>query len=70
MAVARKCDICGTYYEPYNIAESGNEVKKKNNGIAFLSIDNNDRYFTGERIDCCPTCLESIKKHINGLKGE
>ena len=68
MAIAKRCDICGTYYEPYNIAVSGPEAKKLNNGITFISNDNNGRYFAGECMDCCPICLGSIKDRIEQLK--
>ena len=70
MAIAKKCDICGNYYEPYSIAISGPEAKTKHNGLAFVSINNEGRYFSAPIMDCCPGCLESIKRHIDGLKGE
>ena len=70
MAIARKCDICGTYYEPYNIANSKREVESNRNAIAFVSINDNDKYFSSTPMDCCPKCLESIRRHIDDLKGE
>lgn len=70
MALARKCDICGKYYEPYNIANSGPETRTTQNGVVFVSVDNNEKYFSAKPMDCCPECLNSIKRHIDDLKGE
>ena len=63
MALARKCDVCGRFYESYN--------EKKNsenpNGFMFLSIDTTNQYFSYGKTDCCPVCMESILKHIKRL---
>ena len=61
MALARKCDICGKLYEPYN--------EKKNsenpNGFMLLSNDTTNQYFSYGKIDCCPDCMESILQRID-----
>lgn len=66
MAVAKKCDICGKLYEPYN---ERHEVKKPN-GFMFLNIDTNGKYYSNNTIDCCPECMESIKDYIKSLRKE
>ena len=64
MAIAKKCDVCGTYYEPYNIKCSSERV----NGLMFLNIDTSQKYFSHNTIDCCPKCMETIKRHIRSLQ--
>lgn len=64
MAAAKKCDICGTLYKPYN---QGNNSKKVN-GILFANIDTNGRFYKHNPIDCCPICMERIQTYINSLK--
>lgn len=68
MALAKKCDICGTFYDLYNHKNN----KDKLNGFMFLNIDESGRYFSHNPVDCCPTCMESIQRYINSLclKGE
>ena len=65
MALAKKCDICGRFYESYN--------EKKNaenpNAIQFISIDTCRKYFSYGITDCCPDCMESILQHVERLKG-
>ena len=68
MSVAMKCDICGKYYESYNIANTVLGAKTIHNGFVFVSVDNKREYFQGNIMDCCPNCLENIKKHIESLK--
>lgn len=65
MAIAKKCDICGKLYEPYNLKDSRND----HNGLMFLNIDNDQRYFKHSIIDCCPECMTDIKNYINCLHG-
>lgn len=64
MATAKKCDICGVLYELYN---TRNDMKNVN-GIMFLNIDAERKYFSHKAIDCCPTCIQSIENHIKTLK--
>lgn len=66
MAVAKKCDICGRLYESYN--EPNNEDKI--NGLMFLNIDKNQRYFSHKAMDCCPECMKKIKEFIEELKSD
>lgn len=64
MSIAKQCDICGGFYEPYNIKNNA----KNTNGLAFLNIDNEMRYFAHDPIDCCPTCMNLIQEHIEYMK--
>lgn len=64
MSTAKKCDICGTLYESYNIKHD----KKNTNGIMFLNIDDQQKYFPNDMIDCCQKCMEAIRLNIDILK--
>lgn len=64
MASAKKCDICGKYYERYH--ESNN--KEKVNGFMFLNIDTYQKYYSHTATDCCPECMTAVKVFIDTLK--
>ena len=64
MAIAKKCDICGKMYDSYNMRAD----KKNTNGIMFLNIDNCQKYYTGDVMDCCPNCMAAIRLNIDILK--
>ena len=64
MAAARQCDICGNMYSLYNAKNDEN----KTNGVMFVNIDKDDRYWSHKVKDCCPECMDSIKAHIDMLK--
>ena len=66
MAIAKKCDICGKLYETYNVCRNPN----KPNGLQLLSIDDKREFYSYSLIDCCPECMESIKNHMESLKGD
>lgn len=65
MAMARKCDRCGGYYEEYN--------RKKRfvdpvNAVAFVSR-HRDGGWTGDKrdsFDLCPNCLEAVANFVRG----
>ena len=63
MAVAKKCDICGAYYDPYNWKEFDPP-----NGFMYLNIDNEGDYEKGEPYDCCPNCMDRIENFIKDIK--
>lgn len=56
MSVARKCDICGTLYKEYNMADN----HKRPNSIQLLNTDSENKYYAHGRIDCCPDCMGKI----------
>lgn len=64
MAIAKKCDICGKYYELYNVARNAS----KPNGFMVVNIDSKEQYFSHDALDCCPECMDSILAHIESLK--
>ena len=71
MAAARKCDICGKFYEPYNnmyIDYSCRKNPDHTNGFTLLNIVNDGDFATTNIQDCCPECMESIKRYIESLK--
>lgn len=64
MSIAKKCDVCGKLYEPYNTSYTeGNP-----NGIMFLNIDNTQKYFSHKAIDCCPNCMSRLQAYIEYIK--
>lgn len=66
MAVAKKCDICGSFYENYNMKDS----EKNPNGFMLVNLDDKRKYFVHNAKDCCPNCMASILAYIETLKGE
>ena len=49
MSIAKKCDICNNFYEPYNTSYT----KDNPNGVMFVNIDNARKYFSHKAMDCC-----------------
>ena len=66
MASAKKCDICGSLYEGYNMKDS----EKNPNGFMFVNLDDMRKYYAHNVKDCCPNCMKSILDYIETLKGE
>lgn len=52
----KKCDRCGTVYEPYN--ERNNSAKT--NGFILLNIDTKMQYYKHAARDLCPSCMEQL----------
>lgn len=61
MAIARRCDRCGSYYNEYNTKQNSAE---KINGINLLNIDSNNNYFTHGPYDLCPACSNELMKWL------
>lgn len=66
MAIAKKCDICGKLYESYNMPHNS----KLTNGLMFLNIDDHQKYYSNQIMDCCPRCMSEIRLHIESLKND
>lgn len=66
MALARKCDICGSLYEAYN--EIPDRETENPNTIRFGNKDMNGGATWDLSVDCCPECISSIRAHIESLK--
>ena len=60
MALAKKCDRCGKFYEEYNTKYDGKNI----NGILLLNIDCHEKYYTHGLIDPCPDCKDSFKEWL------
>lgn len=67
MALARKCDICGKLYEPYERCYGNSEGM---NGLALVKLNERQGFDRiTEVVDACPECLWSVLDHIHTLKG-
>ena len=64
MADARKCDLCGKFYDAYNTKNDS----KKVSGLILANVDAKGRYFEHGGIDCCPECMNEIMSVMNKLK--
>lgn len=64
MALAKKCDICGSLYENYNSKPDDANV----NGIMFLNIRDSGNYSESRKYDCCPECMDGIKHFVECLR--
>ena len=53
---AKKCDICGTFYAPYNNGRNDNEP----NSLRLLREDEEFDLIAKNRYDCCPDCMNKI----------
>ena len=69
--IARKCDRCGKYYEPYRSNHDGFEEGV--NGISFIHMKTNRECSSAvkDRYDLCPECLRAAIAFIKeGKKDE
>lgn len=66
MALARKCDRCGAFYDRYNENKSHNIEDA--NSIAFVFRYGNDTYNICKHFDLCPKCKDKLVEWI--LEGE
>lgn len=66
MAIARRCDICGGYYDYYKVIP---EKDINFNAVDLCILDRNDRTTLDahNRLDCCPVCANIIKETIDNL---
>lgn len=60
MAIAKKCDRCGLYYDPYNCENDAEKI----NAIKLMNIYFNsyDIYFSHGPYDLCPACSNDFMK--------
>lgn len=65
MAKAMRCDICQKFYDPYNTSHN---VVKPNHIKLCQEYEDGD--LDEDILDCCPTCMKSIEKYIESLKGD
>ena len=64
--IVKKCDRCGKCYDEYNTTNNA----KKINGLAFLNIDNKQRYYTHGPYDLCASCSTELIKWFNNERTE
>lgn len=64
MANAKKCDICGKFYDIYNTTKDC----KNHNSFRFANVNEYDVCWNQRLYDCCPTCMEQIKSYIELMK--
>lgn len=66
MALAKKCDRCGTYYDYYGPDTlSGCEF----NAVAEIAVDKKEEIVNDSwKLDLCPKCRKSFKEWLNGGK--
>ncbi len=64
MALAKKCDRCGTYYDYYGPDTlSGCEF----NAVAEIFVDKKEEIVNDSRkLDLCQKCRKSFKEWLNG----
>lgn len=63
MALARKCDICGNYYDKYGTKNSD----KRDNALIFAVLFDDYSIDKKKILDCCPNCMKEIKEKIKEL---
>lgn len=61
---AKKCDICGAFYMPYNNKSDDNEP----NGFRFLRDDGGYKLHILDVYECCPNCMNKICAFVESLK--
>lgn len=64
MSIAKKCDVCGKLYEPYNTRYTEDNP----NGVMFVNIVNDQKYFSHKAIDCCQSCMSRLQAYIKYIK--
>lgn len=65
MSLAKKCDVCGKFYEDYIIINENKEV----NAFVLVCTEEDDRWSNSDdATDCCPKCMRSILRHIKSLR--
>lgn len=66
MALAKKCDRCGKFYDEYNFTKEDKNI----NGIMIFNLDTQDYYYTNRPLDLFPNCKYSFEKYSNYIKEE
>ena len=67
MSLAKKCNVCGKYYENYSMEFENDEI----NAFVFVETDEVCRYdCIKDAVDCCPQCMSSIVRYIRTLRSK
>lgn len=59
--IAKRCDRCGDFYEPYN---TGRNVTKMN-GVLVVNFDTSGGFSKLKGIDFCPKCKDEFGEWVN-----
>lgn len=84
MANAKKCDLCGKYYEPYGRRKPDHRdwkadiINPNSIDITYCAYDYPEDTcdfmrpvsFVRDHFDLCPECLGKISDFIESLKGD
>ena len=61
MSVAKQCDRCENFYEPYTTKVTSKDV----NGISLIKRRSYDISFSNEAtLDLCPQCIHELNKWL------
>lgn len=67
MAIAKKCDRCGKFYEHYPVGNAPGEY----NAIEKLRLGKNRAVeYRGSDIDLCQDCMNAFVIFMKGIKSE
>lgn len=61
MALARRCDRCGSFYIPKSRRSGGGEF----NTITLIDRTLSNKYYENRTYDLCPNCSESLINWLN-----
>ena len=61
MALARKCDRCGNFYNPY----ISRTIKGDFNALKLINCYLTNDFYSNRIYDLCPDCLDSFIKWLN-----
>lgn len=65
MSMAKKCDLCGEFYDVYNAKGDGEHY----NSLILTSINIYDVIIDGsDYVECCPKCMNTITQMLESLK--
>ena len=62
---AKKCDVCGNFYMPYNNNKYNDDGP---NGFRLLREDKGFNLQALGRYECCPNCMNKILAFVESLK--
>ena len=65
MALAKKCDLCGSLYENY---KTNTKYGLVTNGLKLGYFDGAGLYISGKSFELCPACIPSILDHMSSLE--
>ena len=67
MAIAKQCDRCGKFYNPYPMSNNPNNNPNMYNALRRIRMNNSNMVeLTGSSpIDLCEECMSEFDKFIN-----